>query len=71
MLPGLLRRVNRCGLLVDPQNPHAIAEAIQWLLEWPPESEQIGKQGQRAVRKQYNWEGQADKLLGLYEKMMK
>jgi glycosyltransferase involved in cell wall biosynthesis len=70
----LWRRVveeTQCGLLVDPLNPKAIAEAIQWLLEHPGEAEEMGKRGQKAIREQYNWDVEAHKLLNVYEKIMR
>lgn len=58
-----------CGLLVNPLDTRAIAEAIRWLLEHPSEAEAMGKQGQKAVFEYYNWEGEAKKLLAFYNKI--
>ena len=69
----LWRRVveqTQCGLLVDPLNPKAIAEAIQWLLEHPAEAEEMGERGQKAVREHYNGDVEAQKLLKFYERIM-
>lgn len=59
-----------CGLLVDPLDYAAIANAIQWLLEHPEEAEVMGKNGQEAVKKKYNWDNEAKKLLALYQKIL-
>lgn len=59
-----------CGLLVDPLDPQAIATAIRWLLEHPLEAEDMGKRGQMAVRKLFNWEGEREKLLAFYAKVL-
>ena len=55
-----------CGLFVNPQDPRAIAEAIEYVLTHPREAEEMGRRGQAAVVERYNWETQADKLVTLY-----
>jgi glycosyltransferase involved in cell wall biosynthesis len=66
----LWRRVvedTQCGLLVDPLDLKEITEAIQWLLEHPIEAEEMGKRRQEAIRKHFNWDNEANKLLVPYE----
>jgi glycosyltransferase involved in cell wall biosynthesis len=58
----------RCGLVVDPLNPAAIARAIVWLLEHPAEAEAMGRRGRAAVEQRYNWQHEALALLALYER---
>jgi glycosyltransferase involved in cell wall biosynthesis len=60
-----------CGLLVDPLDVKSIAGAIQWLLERPKEAEAMGKRGQEAFRKKYNWTPEAQRLLAFYEGIIK
>lgn len=59
-----------CGLLVNPLDPRAIANALSWLLEHPFEAEAMGQKGQQAVRRIYNWEREATQLVGLYNKLL-
>lgn len=59
-----------CGLLVDPLNPRAIAEAMCWILDHPAEAEDMGRRGRRAVELIYNWHSEAEKLLDLYKKLI-
>ena len=42
-------RKHRCGLAVPPDNPEAVARAIQSLYEDPAQVEPMGKEGRRAV----------------------
>ena len=58
---------HQCGLMVDPQDPIAIADAITWLLKHPEEAEAMGRRGREAVRTEYNWEREAVKLTSLYD----
>lgn len=60
----------RCGLLVDPMDPQAIADAMQWILDNPEEAEAMGKRGLDAVAKKYNWEAESKKLIALYERLL-
>lgn len=60
----------RCGLLVDPLDPAAIAEAMRWILANPVEAEAMGGRGRLAVEKKYNWEQESKKLISLYENLL-
>jgi glycosyltransferase involved in cell wall biosynthesis len=55
-----------CGIVVDPSDPAAIAAAIEDLLGCPEEAEEMGKRGQAAVSADFNWDGEAPRLLSLY-----
>jgi glycosyltransferase involved in cell wall biosynthesis len=55
-----------CGILIDPLNPNAIAEAISYIFKNPVEAEQMGLAGRRAVEQTYNWASEERKLLQLY-----
>ncbi|MDQ2915426.1 MAG: glycosyltransferase family 4 protein [Chloroflexota bacterium] len=59
-----------CGLLVDPQDPDAIARAIQRLLDDPAQAEAMGKRGRDAVQMRFNWTTERDKLLSLYARLI-
>jgi glycosyltransferase involved in cell wall biosynthesis len=58
-----------CSLFVDPQDPDAIANAIDWVLSNPTEAEAMGRRGQAAVRERLNWEAQARLLAAFYERL--
>ena len=64
----MLEGVN-CALFVDPLDARAIAKAIEYLLTNPDEAEEMGRRGQAAVAKQFNWDTQARKLADLYSNL--
>jgi len=55
-----------CGFFVDPLKPAEIAKAIERVLTHPREAEEMGRRGQAAVLKQFNWDSEAEKLVQLY-----
>ena len=59
----------KCGLLVDPMDASAIAEAIEWLVTHGEEATEMGLSGQRAVRAELNWATQAQELASFYERI--
>ena len=59
------------GLCVDPANPDDIAAAIRYLLDHPDEARQMGENGRRAVKEEFNWGEEEKKLLALYEDILK
>ena len=60
----------RFGISVDPENVEEIADAIRYLLDHPDEARQMGENGRRAVKEQYNWGVEEKKLLALYEDIL-
>ena len=60
-----------CGICVDPENVDAIAGAIRYLLDHPKEAKQMGENGRRAVKEEFNWGVEEQKLLALYEDILK
>ncbi|SBV32777.1 Glycosyltransferase WbpH [uncultured Sphingopyxis sp.] len=55
-----------CGLCVDPEDPDAIAAAIDALVSDRERAEQMGRNGRRAVHEIFNWSIEERKLLQLY-----
>lgn len=58
-----------CGLLVDPEEPEAIAAAIRWIVQHPNEAQAMGVRGRQAVLEKYNWTEEADTLFRFYERL--
>lgn len=59
-----------CGFLVPPQDYQAFANSIIQLLNDPAIAVRMGKEGQKRVRAQYNWEKESQKLLNLYKELL-
>jgi glycosyltransferase involved in cell wall biosynthesis len=54
------------GLMVDPEDPAAIAEAIGWMLDHPGEAAAMGARGRAAFEERFTWEREAARLVDFY-----
>lgn len=61
---------NNCGIAVNPLNPKKIAEAIQYIINNPIESEKMGRNGQNAIYMKYNWSSEEKKLMDKYSLLL-
>ena len=59
-----------CGSSVDPTDPKEIAKQIMYFADNPEVSRKMGENGIKAVTEKYNWEKEAEKLLGLYDRIL-
>jgi len=59
----------KCGMLVNPRDPSAIAEAIKYLIKNPAQAAEMGRNGQRAIAEKFNWEREAESLLAMYAEL--
>jgi glycosyltransferase involved in cell wall biosynthesis len=57
----------QCGVLVDPTNPPAIAQAICSLLTSPERAQEMGTRGRKAAEITFNWKNQEPRLRALYD----
>jgi glycosyltransferase involved in cell wall biosynthesis len=60
----------RCGLLVPPEDPRAIANAMEYLLTHPEEACEMGRRGRQAVEGLYVWDVEKKTLLELYGSLL-
>ena len=60
----------QCGLVVDPLDPKAVAEAMAFIFENPAEAGRMGRRGQEAALSQYSWKSEEAKLLSFYEQVL-
>lgn len=63
---GRVVREEGCGVLVDPTDPGAVADAVVRLLSHPEEARRMGMRGRRAVEERYCWERMEEKLAEVY-----
>jgi phosphatidylinositol alpha-1,6-mannosyltransferase len=49
-------REGETGILVDPDDPHAVAAGVNELLANPERRQQLGAAGRKAVESYYNWD---------------
>ena len=59
-----------CGILVDPFDPKAIANAIELLLTDTALAEEMGRRGRRSVEERYNWGSEERTLLSFYSSVL-
>jgi len=55
------------GLLVPPENPQALAQALIKLLTDEELAKKLGKQGRKRVEKEFRWEQQVEKISELLD----
>jgi glycosyltransferase involved in cell wall biosynthesis len=67
--PAWRELVGDAGVLVDPHDVDATAQAIDSLLADPDAAEEMGARGRDAVAERFRWEGEAERLLSLYERL--
>jgi glycosyltransferase involved in cell wall biosynthesis len=60
-----------CGISIDPENYHQLAEAVVRLYENPALSEFLGQNGRKFVAEHYNREKLAEKYLGTLGKVLR
>lgn len=56
----------RCGLLIDPTDISAFADAIQYITGNPSIAKEMGDNGRRAVFSRYNWSTLENDLINVY-----
>ena len=58
-----------CGICVDPEDPSAIAGAIEFMAAHPDRRAEMGENGRRAVLERYNWAVEGRRLLEAYSRL--
>lgn len=58
------------GVMVDPLDPQSIADGILEIIRNPERAQQMGEAGAMAVRERFNWDAEAEKLVGAYRAIL-
>jgi glycosyltransferase involved in cell wall biosynthesis len=58
------------GLLVEPENPEALAATLGRLLDSPAERKTLGDHGRQAILERFTGETMAAEMLGIYRKVL-
>ena len=66
----LLIEAQHVGLCVDPEDPKAIGEAIEYLRSNPEIAKTMGARGKKLVQDTFNWTVEEDKLVGCYTEIL-
>ena len=62
---------SKTGLLANPGDPQAFANAISWLLTHPEQASKMGKRGQERVCNHFSAQRMADETLSLYNSLLR
>ncbi len=60
----------RTGLLIPPNSPASLANAIAWMLDQTHQAFTLGQQAQRWARSQFNPQSEADQIAALYREIL-
>lgn len=61
---------NRTGILVPPESPEALAEALDRLVDHGEVARSLGQAAHEEVSRRYTWRSAAERMLALYEKSL-
>lgn len=61
---------SKCGILIEPQDVRAMAEAMAYILDHPEDAKEMGRRGREAVEEKFCWESEKRKLLALYQGLL-
>ena len=68
-LPEVIRH-DQSGILIEPRNPKALAEAVLSLLDDPETGRRLGRGAQAFIRDEYSLEAAAERVGQVYERLL-
>ncbi|WP_128894133.1 glycosyltransferase family 4 protein [Longirhabdus pacifica] len=61
---------NETGLLIEPNKPAVLSEALQWMLDHPEQRKEMGLQGMQRVKQHFVIEQTSHKLTKFYQRLL-
>lgn len=58
------------ALVIPPEDPFQLCQAMQFLMEHPDIREKLGLEGNRIARSLYSWDRIGDEYLSAYQKVI-
>ncbi|KAF0134473.1 MAG: group 1 glycosyl transferase [Candidatus Saganbacteria bacterium] len=68
--PNAVMENGKSGLLVQKQNPDALADAVNSLLGDPEKALAMGRRGRELVEQKYNWGAIGDRIIDIYKEAL-
>jgi len=65
-----LAKKEQCGLVHKDQEPSDFAEKVEWFINHPEKSKEMGKRGREAILDEYNTTTKGRELVKLYESIL-
>jgi glycosyltransferase involved in cell wall biosynthesis len=69
-LPEVVGTSGESGILVEPNNPEALVDAIRQLLDDPTARERLGKNGRQRVIERFTWQVTARGTAACYDAIL-
>lgn len=60
--------LDRCGWVVEPENPEKLADAIKYVFDHPLEAETMGQKAREKCIDRYSWEAMEKVLINIFKK---
>jgi glycosyltransferase involved in cell wall biosynthesis len=69
-LPEVIGTSGECGILVEPNNPEALVDAIRQLLDDSAQRERLGRNGRQRVMERFTWQVTARGTAACYDAIL-
>jgi len=66
-----LVKEGRCGLVIPPEDPKALARAVAYLYDHPEEKVAMGKRGRELMEREHSWDRRAEQTDSVLRSMLR